>query len=64
MAKYQVIGNITASIIVGEYEADSPEEAIEKAEEDKNAFWMPTLCHQCSNEVSLGDVFETEAEEI
>lgn len=64
MAKYQVYGTMSASVILGVYEAESKEEAIKMAGEDENANWMPSLCHQCSHEVELGDIYETEAEEI
>lgn len=48
MAKYRVYGNYTFSKVLGEYEAESEEEAIIKAliEAEYNA----TLCVQCSKE--------------
>jgi len=55
---------MSASVIIGVYEADSKEEAIKMAGEDENANWMPSLCHQCAKEIDLGDICETEAEEI
>lgn len=64
MPKYRVYGVLSASVVVGEYEAETEEEAIEMANEDQDANWMPSLCHQCSREVALGDVYKAEAEEI
>lgn len=50
--KYLVIGLLHAntSTVV---EASSPESAIELAEGELGC---PSLCHQCSNEVDLGDI--------
>jgi hypothetical protein len=62
--KYNVYGIMTASIFIGEYEAESQEEAEDMANRDSNANWMPSLCHQCSNEIDLGDVYKTEVEEV
>ena len=64
MNKYIVYGLMTASVKLGEYEAKNKEDAIKKAEQDKEANWMPSLCWQCAGEVELNDVYETEAEEI
>ena len=64
MGRYRVFGILSASVVVGEYEANSPEEAKALADKDQNANWMPSLCHQCAKEVDLGDICETEAEEI
>lgn len=63
MKKFSVYGSLSANVKLGIYEADTPEDAIRKAEEDKNANWNPTLCWQCAGEVELGDVYETYAEE-
>ena len=60
--KYRVYGIMTASTVIGTYEADSKEQAIAKAEEDKEANWGPGLCHQCAGEVELGDIYETQVE--
>lgn len=57
MAKYRVYGNYIFSKILGEYEAASGEEAIQKAldEAEPNAF----LCYQCSGEfVDAGELDE------
>lgn len=62
--KFAVYGIMTASCLIGEYEANSAEEAQAKAEEDKDGNWYPSVCHQCSGEVSLGEIYETQAEEV
>ena len=46
MAKYRVYGNYIFSKVLGEYEADSEEDAIEKAL--NNASCNATLCVYCS----------------
>lgn len=48
MTKYRVYGNYIFSKILGEYEADSEEEAIEKALNEANCNAM--LCVHCSKE--------------
>lgn len=57
MAKYRVYGNYIFTKVLGEYEADSEEEAIEMAlgEAECNA----TLCVHCSNDfVDIGSLDE------
>jgi hypothetical protein len=51
MTKYTVVGIVSGSMSI-KVEANSPEEAAENAE------LAPCLCHQCSDEVELGDVYE------
>lgn len=48
MAKYRVYGNYMFSKVLGEYEAESEEEAIEMALEEAEADAI--LCAQCSKE--------------
>ena len=60
--KYRVYGIMTASVLLGEYEADSPEEAERMSDADPNANLWPSLCHECSNEIDLGDIYETQVE--
>lgn len=62
MAKYRVYGIMTASVVIGEYEADNEEDAIEKANKDPRANWHPSVCHMCSREIDLGDIDNTEVE--
>lgn len=44
--KYQVFGKVTGSVYVGEFEANSPEEARELAEASDGA--SVSFCHYCS----------------
>jgi len=64
MKKFMVYGVISASVVLGTYEAENADEAMALADKDNNANWHPSLCHQCSREVDLGDVYETIAEEV
>lgn len=45
MAKYHVHAAVTGSAYLGLFEANSPEEAKEKAEAEHE---LGNLCHQCS----------------
>ncbi len=58
MPKYNLIYYATASKCV-EVEAANLEEAAKLAEE--NQPWL-SLCHQCSHEVELGDIYNVEVE--
>lgn len=62
--KYRVFAIATASWEIGTYEADSPESAMKMADEDNEAEFHKSLCHQCANDVDIGDCDRTEAEEI
>ena len=64
MAKYAVWGIMTASIKIGEYEAENEQEARDMADNDKDADWYPTLCHQCAKGIDLSDIYETQADII
>ena len=64
MAKFSVYGLVSATVSFGEYEADTEAQAIALAEDDDNSNFNPTLCHQCSDEVDLGDVYEVKADKI
>lgn len=64
MAKYQVIGVMTATTIIGEYEADSKEQAMEMANNDRQGNWYPSVCHQCTREIELSEIHKTYAEKI
>lgn len=60
--RYRVYGVVGGTVDLGTVEADTPEEAQEKAE--VLATMAPTLCHQCSNEVDLSSDFsEVKVEE-
>jgi hypothetical protein len=58
MPKYGVSIPIYASAYV-EVEADSEEEAIEKAEESYHV----SLCHQCAREVEIGEFDDSASSE-
>lgn len=60
---YRVYGIASASTLVGEYEANSEEEAIRLAQEDREANYHISLCHQCAGEVDVGDIYKEHAEE-
>lgn len=60
--KYHVYEIATISRYVGEYEANSPKEAEEKASADGEATFM--LCHECARKYDAGDVYEVQVEEI
>lgn len=62
--KYHVYGMVSASVSLGEYEAESEEEAIQMAEDNQGANWYPSVCHQCSRELDVGDVYKVEADEV
>lgn len=64
MKKYIVYGIVSASVVLGEYAAESKEAALEMAEKNQEANWNPTLCHQCSGEIEIGDVYDTQVEEV
>lgn len=61
MPKYSIWGVVSADKHLGYVEADSAKEAIEKAwnELDCNS---PTICHQCSKELNINDVYKLIAE--
>jgi len=56
MAKYQVYGNAILTVKLGEYEAESEDEAQTMAESDDAANWHPTLCYQCAGEYEVSDI--------
>lgn len=59
--KWHVNGFVVGGKYLGLFEADTAEEAVEKA---LNAMGGPiSLCHQCSRECENGTVEEAEAEE-
>ena len=62
MPIYKVYGILTGSVYLGEYEAENEDAAEEMANADKEANWMPSLCHQCSGEVEINDIYEVQVE--
>lgn len=63
MKKWTVYGIASASTEIGEVEAETKDEAIEKGNDLPG--YMPSLCYQCASRVEVGDindVFVTEVE--
>lgn len=58
--KFRVYGNIRSSKYIGEYEADTKEQAEEMAWEDAHV----SVCHQCSREVEDPDIDDLVVEEV
>lgn len=51
MARYRVYGIVTGTKSLGEFDADSPEEAVKMGlDSDENDL---IICHQCSRQVEL-----------
>ena len=62
MPKYSLYGKVFASKYLGEVEAETKEEAIEKGYELDSCF--VSVCHQCAKEIEDPEIDEIEAEEI
>lgn len=64
--KYRIFEIATASRFLGEVEAYSEKEAIEKGWDKKHPDGsIPlALCHSCARKVEIGDTYEIQAEEI
>lgn len=60
MPRYNVYGVVTGTKFLGEFEADSPEDAIEMATDEASV----SLCHQCDKEVDGAEIHKIEAELI
>jgi hypothetical protein len=58
--KWSVVGTVIGSKYLGEFEAATEEEAVEKALRRAHV----SLCHQCSDECSDAEVHEAHAELI
>ena len=61
--KYSVYALYTVSKYVGEVEAGSKEEAEEKAYEHLSEEMYASICHQCAQEITLGDIDSLDIEE-
>jgi hypothetical protein len=58
MPRFNVYAPIHGTKYLGTYDAETAEEAIEKAEQDQEADTDVSVCHQCSrkvDELSLGE---------
>lgn len=60
MPRYSVTGAVHASTYIGEYDANTPYEAIDRAYRDAGV----RLCHECSRDVSDPEVCELTAEDL
>lgn len=60
MPRYSVTGAVHGSTWIGEYDANTPEEAIELAYNDAGI----SLCHECARSVSDPEVCELTAEDL
>lgn len=60
MPRYSVTGAVHASTYIGEYDANTPYEAIELAYNDAGI----SLCHECARSVSDPEVCELTAEDV
>ena len=63
MPKYRVYNVASAAYLVGEYEAENKDaaEAMADASPQNDE---PSLCHQCADELELGEFFEYQTDEI
>ena len=61
MPKWRVTGTVTGGKCLGEYEADTKEEAEQKALEEAG---FVSLCHQCASQCEDGEVSEPHAERV
>lgn len=60
MPKYRVYSLATASLFLGEFDAETEDQAIELAIKENPPH--ASLCHHCSDEIELGDFYTEEAE--
>ena len=64
MSKYRVYAITMASKYVGDVEADSKEDAENKAWNMEDAYF-PSLCHQCASKMDFEcEIYEMQVEEI
>ena len=54
--KWIAIAIISASKFIAEIEADTKEEAREKAENHENCN-TPIICHSCTKKIEIGDIY-------
>lgn len=54
MKKFRVYGILSASVVIGEYEAENEQDAMDKADNDPKANWSATLCHHCAGNIDIG----------
>lgn len=57
MAKWSVYGKVVASTYIGEFEAETKEEALDKAGKEAHV----SVCHQCSRKIEDPEVTDMTA---
>lgn len=62
MSKYRAFGKVVGTKYLGEFEADTPEEAKEKAENSEDACVI--LCYSCISECEDPEIVDVEVEKI
>ena len=62
MKKYNIYAKVVGGKYIGEVEANSEKEAIDKGWAHENCF--VSLCHRCSEECDGGEVAELTAEPV
>lgn len=60
MPKYKVYSIATASVYLGEFEAETKEAAMDLAVKENPPH--VSLCHQCAGEIELGEFYEEQAD--
>ena len=58
--KYRVSGTVTGGVYIGDFEADSPAGAAEKAEEAADV----SLCHYCADKIVDPEITEYHVEPL
>ncbi|WEG13967.1 hypothetical protein PU629_06260 [Pullulanibacillus sp. KACC 23026] len=61
MSKFNVYAVVTATKYIGEFEAETKEEAEQMAWESEDAY--VSVCHQCANEVDGAEIERMVVEE-
>lgn len=61
MSKYAIQGLVAADKHIGYVEADTAADAIDKAYIELDVS-TPNVCHQCSKELNVGDVYKLQAQ--
>jgi hypothetical protein len=62
MPRWNVYGAVTGSKYLGQFEADTEEEAIAKAEDSDQTY--VSLCHQCSDQCGDPEIGKITAERL
>lgn len=63
MPKYKVHGRVSGPVILGEFEAESPEDAIEQAIKRNRGYGIGS-CTKGVARMDLGDAYDVEAMEV